>query len=135
MLLNELLKFGVSQKEAKDYAQKIAAVEQLLHWSRQIPGDLDVEGKQGWMSARNRIVDIANKSSAPQEAADSINSIIKITPSSQNERDRGRLRAFNEALDSLSKEGGEEETTTLEKPPGVSAPQETQDLGNGDQTG
>ncbi len=106
--------------EALDAARKVAQVEELQNWSRQTPV-MEPEEEQGYQVGRERIIQIAEKSQDGDEAAEMIRHLLEKTPSAQNDRDRGRLRAFNDALNTLT---GNEYAGT---PMGMGSPPAAQD--------
>lgn len=122
-LILKLTNRGYAPLEAYGIARKLATIQQLEEWAASTP-PADVEEKQGWMSVRDRILHISKKSQTPEDAADSIRDILDMVPGPRTNRDRGRLRALNEALNALDKAGGVGTDMSIAEtpPPGSSTP-------------
>lgn len=120
-LILKLTNRGYAPLEAYAIARKLSAIQSLEEWAASTPPS-DLEEKQGWIGARTRILDISKKSQNPEDAAEAIRDILKMVPGPRANRDRGRLRALNEALDALDKAGPiETDMAIAETPPPFSS--------------
>lgn len=116
-LIIKLTNRGYSPLEAYELVRKLAIIEELEQWARTVP-PMEAEEEQGWTSGKGRVLQISQNSETPDDAADKIRNIIDMVPSPQTPRDRGRLRALNEALDTMAKSGGPEgHTMGMDSPP------------------
>lgn len=93
------------------------AVQEIEEWASETPSNLEGEQLLGWDSARKRILEIGSNAQDVEEASDMLSSIIERTPGPRTDIDRGRLDAFQDALDALSGSEYGGVPQSVERPP------------------